>query len=269
MRKMNMKTMNAKIKKMVHFGLALTAFGAMTSADVIAAMPFKEGGYVGRLNRNKNIHLLTRKIHGRDGSFMAVLFKKRDEACVYVVDPTESPVKYAMTPLQVTPDGEIGFNNDNPSLVMTITRSADPEKPEFTLVNANGGNTACIQGSATFAGSDSRFNWDRAIIPGAYSAGGIRRVGNFSTSTYVPGDSSLEGSVTLTRPFKRPGDYVVREKAPGLFTLKVAGYTATGAVVEKVPSYVGFAASTPWGASVYLINPADHTDVIQLQSDSY
>lgn len=261
-----MKT-NPMIKIFASLSLTLVV-GTFAAEAKAAGMPFNEGGYTGRLNRNRNVQLMTRRIPGRVGSFMAILFKKKDEACAYIVDPTETPTDYAMTPLTVTPDGEIGFNNSNPSLMMSITNLGNITNPEFILTNANGGNSTCIQGSAVFKGEDSRFRWDSAIVSGVYNAGGIRNVGVFASSPILPGDSSQEGTAKLVRPFKRPGNYAVREKAPGLFTLKVTGYTSTGATEEVQPTYIGFSASTMWGNSVYLINPADHTDVLQLNSKS-
>ncbi len=247
--------------------LSLTLVAASYAADAKAVgMPFNEGGYTGKLNRSGNVQLMTRRIPGRAGSFMAVLFKKKDEACAYIVDPTETPTDYTMTPLMVTPDGEIGFNNDNPSLMLSISNLGNVSDPEFTLTNANGGNSSCIQGSAVFKGKDSRFHWDQAIVPGPYSAGGMRNVGSFTTNVIMPGDSSQEGTAKLMRPFKRPGNYAVREKAPGLFTLKITGYTAIGATEEVQPTYIGFSASTMWGSQVFLINPADHTDVLPLNA---
>lgn len=248
-------------------GLSLTLIAATFASEAKAVgMPFNEGGYVGRLNRRKTVQLMTRRIPGRDGSFMAILFKKKNEACAYIVDPTEKPTDYTMTPLRVTPDGEVGFNNDNPSLMLSISNLGNTVNPEFILTNANGGNSSCIQGSAVFKGSDSRFHWDEAITSGAYSAGGMRKVGMFASIPILPGDSSQEGTATLVRPFKRPGNYAVREKAPGLFTLKVSGYTGVGATEEMQPTYIGFSASTMWGNSVYLVNPSDHTDVLPLNS---
>lgn len=254
--------MKTKRMMLVLIGMSFASALAVNAAEI----PFNEGGYTGRLNRRDNVQLMTRKIPGRAGSFMAILFKAKDVACAYVVDPTETPTDYAMTPLMVTPDGEIGFNNDNPSLMMSISNLGNRAKPEFILTNANGGNSACVQGSAVFKGEDSRFRWDRAIVPGVYKAGGIRSVGMFASSAILPGDSSQEGTAKLVRPFKRPGNYAVREKAPGLFTLKITGYTSTGAIEEVSPTYIGFSASTMWGSSVYLINPADHTDVLPLNA---
>lgn len=190
------------------------------------------GSYEGQSDRGDATHLLIKPLAGRSESYLGLLIG-RVQGRVYVIDPITVGSSYAMTPLQITEDGETGVVDENPSLVLNLDGLHDNGWPGFTVSDAKSGNTLGFQGSIAFtAGSLSRLVWEE-FTPALY------RTGLFSGPTLTL--SALDGNHQATAFFsggrgELNGSFFVREKAPGVFTLHDDAVKSTGPEVKEVPS---------------------------------
>ena len=198
-----------------------------------------EGSYEGRVqdaDRGK-ASLLLRPYPGRTGSYITIIIIG-DRSTAYIVDPLDPNAlnTYGMTPLQVTPDGEIGIVNDDPSLVLTVgverTRNG---LPGFTISNANSANQIGFQGSIVFeAGDTSALNW-LDFNPGRYGA----THGN-DYAIISPMDDNRQASALFNGgDHELSGNFSIREKVLGIFTLKAISVKATGVETQAIPKRVG------------------------------
>jgi hypothetical protein len=133
----------------------LTAFLAFTVLSSNAFAGFlKEGGFLGKQNGEEKVNLLLKSAPGREGSFFAVLMKDAKKISLYLVDEINSN-SYAMTPLEVTRDGEIGIVNDDPSLVISSAKGSNGQDV-FKIMSANSSNNSGFTGFFEFEGKSSK-----------------------------------------------------------------------------------------------------------------
>jgi hypothetical protein len=228
-----------------------------------------DGGYRGMANKGDKVHILFKKNPGNNAGAIAILFhqgQQQQMICAYVVDPTDDRNEYNLTPLQVTATGELGRDDANPSLTMSVIKGG--RDPIFNITNANSSNRACFQGSANFKGRDSKFELYSGIRGGYYKMGSDRNAVVISQPFVRPGDTAHEATITLNAPFLTMGKFSIYESAPGLFGLRVRSATDSGNVQGLAPSYIGFYASTCWGKYLFLVTRSDSGNVSRLKAQS-
>jgi len=192
-------------------------------------LPDLSGSYNGTLKDGDDVDLLLRPIPGREGSYLGVMIRLDPKVVIYRIDPLGAST-YAMNPLQVTEDGEVGVNNDDPSLVLTLGATRDSAgRPEMTITNANSSNQSGFHGPIFFQGNTySKLTWTD-YVPGYYRN---RRVSNELNLSPM---NAYEAAISSSAD----GGLVIREKVDGVFTLKRVSVTSTGAQVESYPNRIG------------------------------
>ncbi len=206
------------------------------------------GNHEGKVANDKSyiIDFILRKVEGRSGSYFGVLIKREKEIfqsfnplkiALYMVDPLDSENSYTLTPLVVTPDGSIGVNNADPSLVLNITGNTEAEKkPEFTLASANSSNRNGFQESMIFEkGEKSDAEWI-SMEGGKYELDGD---GSKTATTVSNMDSNFEATTSFMTKRDLNGDYIIQEKQPWIYVLKARTVTSTGVEAEQNPKKVG------------------------------
>lgn len=234
--------------------LAITAF----SSNVFAAGFLKEGGYLGSHNGDDKVNLLIKSAPGREGSFFAVLMKDAKKISLYLVDEVTSN-SYAMTPLEVTRDGEIGVVNDDPSLVISSAKN-NKGQDVFKIMSANSSNNAGFTGFFEFAGKASKISWLEID-------GGEYKTDETSSALQISQVDSKEREATavfLTKDLS--GTFTLREKFPSMYLINQNSVLATGTKKSQIPSAIGvflekkgsFGGKT---VEMILINPRNDTDL--------
>jgi hypothetical protein len=214
----------------------------------VAAGVDLSGSHQGHIANDTNqlVDFLVNKVAGRDGSYFAVLIQREKDFFVqgfkptkigiYMVDPLESENSYTLTPFVVTPDGSVGVNNADPSLVLNITGSKPGGITEFTIASANSSNRFGFQGSILFEkGKVSDLVW----IPlegGKYELDGD---GTKIATTVSNLDSNFEATTSFMTKKDLNGDFIIQEKQPWIYVLKTRTVTSTGVEAEQNPKRVG------------------------------
>ena len=127
---------------------------ATINKTVNAAYDFKnglvEGSFKGVHNGKHEVHMMTKSVPGRDGSFFALLVKPNQRMSLYLIDQ-EKFNSYVMTPLEVTTDGIIGIRNEDPSLALKIIMNKHGQNV-LEMTSANSGNNKGQTGNFIFYG---------------------------------------------------------------------------------------------------------------------
>ncbi|OFZ56342.1 MAG: hypothetical protein A2428_07700 [Bdellovibrionales bacterium RIFOXYC1_FULL_54_43] len=218
--------------KLTGLSLLAAALGVIAGAhspradigDVLA------GSHVGVLNRDKEIHLLVRTIPERKGSFLGLMLMKDRAAQFYRIDPLDSSLSqsYAMNPIEVGRDGELGVLNIEPSLVLSLGRICPRTgRPDFTINDAGSRNSAGFQGSIVFkAGHNSDLSWSD-YVPGEFKGNHDR----LRLSALTDHEATLFS--------EQAGSFVIREKMTGIYSIKKLSVTSAGALLETRPYRIG------------------------------
>lgn len=235
-----------------------------------AAQILPEGSYLGRLPNRDKVVMMVRQVAGRGDSMVAALMRTNERLQLYMIDRRDDagPFSYGMTPLVTTPDGEIGVTNDDPSLVLRIVKNGFTKDPIFTISSANSSNKTGFQGSMIFKGRHSHYHWIDPLA-GIYKIRGVsRNAATISIPSNDGIDASLQAQLSLRGSEKLSGDFVIREKVPGFYTLKAISVRNVGTNVAPNPSYIGmFLKHCTIGCRNHflLVNPVDMTDVLSLK----
>jgi hypothetical protein len=236
----------------------LTVFLALSVLSTSAFAGFlSAGGYLGNQNGSEKVNLLLKPAPGREGSFFAVLMKDDKQISLYSVDVLNS-TSYAMTPLEVTADGEIGVVNDDPSLVIASAKGTRGQDV-FKIMSANSGNNVGFTGFFEFEGKPSKVTW-LEISDGEY------KLGQDSNALQISQIDPAEREATavfLTKEIS--GTYTLREKFPSMYLINQNSVLATGTTKKQIPSAIGIFLEKKCflGKSVemLLINPKNDTDI--------
>lgn len=240
-------------------GLAFA--GPMPQGEHKLALP--EGSYRGHVNNDDKTEakLLVRPFkQERLGSYLALLIIET-KVNMYLVDPLDerSNTNFTMTPIVVTGDGEIGIVNSDPSLVLSIGAEECDGLPEFTIANANSRNQIGFQGSIIFkAGKKADLNWVD-FNPGTFKFDAAFNDDKLVVSQL---DGNKEATVLITtRESDLNGTFSLREKKPGIFTIKPVSVKNTGAETAEQPKRLAVFLVRPfWGLwtqpIVLVIDPA-------------
>jgi hypothetical protein len=219
--------------------------------NTINAWALVPGSYRGHVIVNDNKHgkanLMLLKIDDsvRTNAFIAVLeyqrsiYSKQQKVVPYLVDPVTDGERYIMTPLMVTDDGEIGVHNSNPSRVLELVGEnimITPSKSE------NAGLASDQQHTIAFTREVKRPDLIDAI------EGTFRIVGKsrFSKIQLVKNDSSGSNGESVIVQFSMnstssviASGFQVRQKYPGIFTLKDIAERDIGGQVAQKTNYLG------------------------------
>ena len=217
-----------------------------------------KGGFRGKLNDRADVDILLQKVPGRKGSFFGLIMRGDNQMSIYLIDLLKSK-SYAMTPLEVTSDGEIGIKNDNPSLVLQVSDNY------ITVSSSQSNNSQGFKGYMKFFfKKKSSWTWDNVVE------------GNYGNSLFVgslnPTEREAESNFTHERI---NGHFVIREKFPKMYTINSQKITRVGAQVKKSPlaigvflkhKGVGFFESNR-GNIFFLINPENDRDILKFEEE--
>lgn len=237
----------------------LTAFLAFSILSSNAFAGFlKEGGFLGKHNGADKVNLLLKPAPGREGSFFAVLMKDSKKISLYLVDEINSS-SYAMTPLEVTSDGEIGIVNDDPSLVISSAKGSKGQDV-FKIMSANSSNNSGFTGFFEFGGKSSQVKW-LSINDGQFKTEDVSNALQISQIDQAEKEAT---AVFLTKAIN--GTFTLREKFPAMYLINQNSVLATGAQKNQIPSAIGIFLEKKGffgGKSVdmLLINPKNDTEL--------
>lgn len=237
----------------------LTAFLAFTVLSSNAFAGFlKEGGFLGKQNGEEKVNLLLKSAPGREGSFFAVLMKDAKKISLYLVDEINSN-SYAMTPLEVTRDGEIGVVNDDPSLVISSAKGSNGQDV-FKIMSANSSNNSGFTGFFEFEGKSSKITW-LSFNDGQFKTDEASNALQISQIDQAEKEAT---AVFLTKEIN--GTFTLREKFPAMYLINQNSVLATGVQKNQIPSAIGIFLEKKGffgGKSVdmLLINPRNDTDM--------
>lgn len=230
----NFRTLACALAVSLTLTATASAMGKNRPTNPTAAIP--TGSYQGLSDQGAKTHLLVKPLVGRVGSYFGLLIWSNGAGRAYVIDPITVGSSYAMTPLQITADGETGIVDENPSLVLNLDGSRINGWPGFTISDAKSGNQVGFQGSSVFkAGDLSSYIWTE-ITRGSYQ--GIKRNSN-ENITLSSMDANHQATAFFTGDRRElNGNFFVREKAPGVFTLHENTVTSTGPEMKEMPSKI-------------------------------
>jgi hypothetical protein len=216
------------------------------------------GGYVGSHNGDDKVNLLLKPATGREGSFFAVLMKDEKKISLYMVDVINSN-SYAMTPLEITSDGEIGVVNDDPSLVISSAKNNKGQNV-FKIMSANSGNNSGFNGYFEFDGKASKVSW-LTLTDGQYKS---EDASNALQISQIDQKEREATSVFLTSAIN--GTFSLREKFPSMYLINQNAILATGTKKNEIPSAIGIFLEKKgmFGCKpveLVLINPKNDTDL--------
>ena len=218
------------------------------------------GSYLGKDQQNAWVHLLLRDMPQTQGSFFALLVRQTPnyKMSLYRVDKLLLGT-FVMTPLIVT-DGEIGILNDNPSLVLTISKD-DWGNHIFKLKSSKSGNTVGFQGPLIFNGEVSRSEWVD-VDEGNYHQN-IQRKYTLDISNFD--HQEKQATVDITNNESQSGNYLMEEIVTGMYLLKQNAFLNTGMHTQKNPSSIGVFFKDGYNrynrSSFILINPRNDEDI--------
>lgn len=214
------------IKKIVFF-LTATFISANAFAGFLEAR-----SYLGSHNgANDKVNLLVKSAPGRQGSFFAVLMKAERQISLYLIDEIDS-TSYAMTPLEVTNDGQIGIVNDDPSLVITVANNKKG-KSIFKIMSANSSNNNGFSGYLEFEGKSSKYSW-LTIQPGEFKDDSNKKGLQISQ---VDVNEREANATFFTSDLS--GNFTLREKFPGMYLLNQNSVLSSGTRTENIPKAIG------------------------------
>jgi hypothetical protein len=229
---------------------------AVISSNTYAGF-LKVGGYLGSQNGEEKVNLLLKSAPGREGSFFAVLMKDAKKISLYLVDEINAN-SYAMTPLEVTKDGEIGIVNDDPSLVISSAKGTNGQDV-FKIMSANSSNNAGFTGFFEFEGKQSKVNW-LAIDDGQYKTDDAANALQISQIDQKEREAT---AVFLTKEIS--GTFSLREKFPSMYLINQNSVLATGTKKNQIPSAIGIFLEKKGvfskSVEMDLINPKNDTDI--------
>jgi hypothetical protein len=221
----------------------------------------EEGNYLGVDNTNAYVHLMLREMRGTKGSFFALLVRSgqnNNKMSLYRVDKLQLGT-YVLTPLVVTPDGEIGILNDNPSLVLTVSKN-NWGRAIFQVMNSKSNNHLGFQGPLTFDGRVSRSDWVN-VQEGNYRQGNSRQY-SVNISNFDPVERNT--SVVFTNNNDQ-GIFLLEEIISGMYLLKENAFLKTGMQTRKNPSSIAIFYHDGYSRyirnSFILINPRNDEDI--------
>ncbi len=228
------------MKKQIGLFLALLILSSVGAADL------KEGAFTGKFSDSKEITMVLKEVPGRKGSFFG-LFIKDKKVGIYLLDSLQEAT-YTMTPLQAIGDGEIGIQNDDPSLVLQIISN------EIKITSSQSGNQIGFKEYMIFSLKkySDKWQWSTAV-EGHY--GKALSIGRFN---------ALESeSLAVFTSTKLNGSFALKEKLSKIYTLNPD--TRLGAQETKGPRAIGvFLKEKSRGSSkkviFYLIRPGHDQD---------
>lgn len=238
-----------------------------------------EGSYRGRFRGTDRgrVHLMTQRIQGCSGCFISVIFKNQgrdQEVQAYkslpqngaVIDGIYTSTQYTLTPIGVDSDGELTTPNDNPSLVLNITRDAASDRPEFTIASAQSDNHQSFESTMLFKGGDSSFTLDGGESGRYKRPWECQEVGTVHTIISNPRDGSRSATVTWNgSKHELGGIFSLKEKAPGVFTFNGISYLATGTQLQQRPKKIVIFMEKVYREWALLIDPTNPRDVTELR----
>ncbi len=207
----------------------IIALSLMASFSATASL--REGAYLGQHNGDDKINLLLKEVPGRVGSFFALLMKSEEMMSLYIVDELNHS-SYAMTPLEITSDGEIGIVNEDPSLVISLSTGKKGQQI-FKIMSSNSGNNRGFNGFFSFKGKKSKYTWHN-FMSGRYKLKNNKNALQISDLDLTEREAT---AVLLTSTLS--GTYIVREKFPHMFLLYKNSIFATGTMKDEIPSAIG------------------------------
>lgn len=199
------------------------------SSSIFAAL--EQRNYMGK-NKSGKIHLILKEAPGRTGSFLGMLLAPSEKMRLYLIDEIQQN-KYAMIPLEITSDGEIGIINDNPSL--ELSTYDEDGKTTVNIRSANSGNNTGFTDTMTMKESDKYIRWVD-LQEGKY------KYRSQKDSLIISGLDDIEGVASVQSQLRGPrfaGSHIIKSKLPGMYLLYADMLTRTGQRMSIVPDRIG------------------------------
>jgi len=201
------------------------------------AQQLKEGAYQGANVEGKVFTLIVKDIEGRTGSFLGLLleldkkpsaFNKTPQpslAIIYLIESLQSS-SFSMTPLQVTGDGNFGFIDDDPSLV--LNQSNKSKNIYFELTSSGSDNIYGFKGPIKFNKTNDDYKWVEFL-----SGNFILNTNDKETiqvSPLVTSDRESTASLTLS---EINGLFTMFEHFPSIYLLNQMKVSSTGSEINS------------------------------------
>lgn len=219
-----------------------------------------EGSFKGVHNGKHEVHMMTKAVPGREGSYFALLVKPNQRMSLYLIDQ-EQFNSYVMTPLEVTTDGIIGIRNEDPSLALKIIRNKHGQNV-LEVTSANSGNNSGVNGNFIFYGEGSSCQWQE-YQSGEYAL----RSGNEVIRLSGIDPQERKGDATFYTSGSTGGHNIVLENQKAMFLFHPVRYMATGREQAKYPRSVGIFFKSCQGVfsagydNLLIVNPSDDKDI--------
>ena len=275
--------MNYKNISLFAFGTFAPLLALAQASSFSPGLP--EGSYKGKFRGQDRgaVQLLTQKIKGCQGCFMAVILKDQKpflgsnelQVQAYkalpqndqVIDGVRTSSQYTLTPIGVdAEDGELTTPNDNPSLVLNITHEAGKAGVEFSVANAQSDNHTSFQSSMIFKGIESRFDLANGQEGRYKRAWACREEGTISVIGASTEDGSRSANVSWNgNRNESGGNFSLKEKAPGVFTFNAVSFLATGTQTKSIPQKIVIFVKVNGRQRALLANPKNSADVSELK----
>ena len=225
---------------LVIFFAYLTTMGSAFGNTPMNSYSFK--GEI-RQGARSTVHFVVKgPLIGRDTSYLAFVFREKPHSAeVYMMDP-DGKGTYALTPIQMTDDGEIGIQSVEPRYVLTpesasnawnpfqVCASDRPDNLQAFKVMAANPNSS--QEAMVFNGRcDSRLVMD--FLAGQYCEADKRCI------TIRGLDAEREARVAFAGVAGLSGNYVMRLKQPSLYAFRAEVMSSKGSQLENFPRKLG------------------------------
>lgn len=229
---------------------------------------FSEGAYEAKIDSKNDAFLMLKKISGRSGSFMATLMQAHKDditgIAIYVMDEMKGG-SYSLTPISLVDNGELGLDDDNPSLVVIKDRDVN----KFKVTSSQSGNVLGFSGSVSFEeGRTARYEWHLSR-GGDYNFSGKEE--DASVVSVAVSTNDIENDAVFSSEYIN-GIFKIRQKLDYVYALNSNKLMSTGYERETVPALMaifvqenrkkGF--SKKWvkrNSKVILVNPSNYSNL--------
>lgn len=205
-------------------------------ASITNAWEFKEGTYESTISKSssQSAYLMLKQVSGRKGSFIAalILADKKEQtknAYLYLMDEQRGG-SYSLTPLSIVDKGEVGIDDDNPSLVII----KDGKENNFKVTSSQSGNVLGYNGSISFEeGMSLRYSWQLS------KNGDYSRTGQEDEKAMISiavSSHDIENDAVFEIPSDIVGIFKIRQKMPYVYSINSNKLLATGYEREEIPS---------------------------------
>jgi len=273
------------MKSLISFLFLIMPMAAL-AGSFVQGLP--DGAYHGKFRGQKKgtVNFIVRGYAGCDGCFIAYKLKTPEllgdrtvDLVAYSALPMESvnvngrltSKRYSLTPIGVDSTGDLTLPNDDPSLILNISKGVGTRDAEFTITSAQSGNR--------LGGVESMvFLWSREapfeiIQPseGQYRDVGSSKVAATVTSLKTEEDGAHSAHILWMGNIRQEGgDFLLKERLPGVYTFNAISYRGEGNQVRNMPAFIVMFVHGNGQFCfekqdmMLMVNPVNHVDVSKM-----